>query len=308
MFGTLQPSGRFTHLSDFVEELSTDRPTFPVGDIFVAFDNQQIVGKEYRVNPGHSQPTSVVTSMAVYKEDIDLGMQLNTIPTDLTITEANRSKLWDSYVQLDAKCKIVHNNFRQNWLEERLRIVSSEINFDDGSLEDQNLKNSIGSKDYESGLSDSRVSAFPSSCKAFDMENLLLNPNSYASVATVLKTIVEMSDATSPERKWITVVCDGAPYTVAANLLKDFEECDVCQKSGRHLKCGHKTHNPFSKIVLRPGAGHIELNLVRAIFKAFFEVFIEPVAIMLGFTTPRALDYCKKALDHHKSWQILQVG
>lgn len=58
---------------------------------------------------------------------------------------------------------------------------------------------------------------------------------------------------------------------------------------------------------LPAGAGHMEMNIVRAFFGLFFDVLVKPVAILLGFTTPRALDFCKKALDNHKSWQIMQV-
>lgn len=55
------------------------------------------------------------------------------------------------------------------------------------------------------------------------------------------------------------------------------------------------------------GAGHIEMNLVRTVFAEFFCIYIKPVAVMLGFVTPKSLEYCKAAADYHKSWQILQV-
>jgi hypothetical protein len=63
----------------------------------------------------------------------------------------------------------------------------------------------------------------------------------------------------------------------------------------------------YGDIVLRAGNGHYEINIVRSIFANFFEIFIEDVAVMLGFRTPKSLEYCKTATDHHKSWQILQV-
>lgn len=55
------------------------------------------------------------------------------------------------------------------------------------------------------------------------------------------------------------------------------------------------------------GAGHIELNLVRTIFREFFGIFIRPIAEKMGYASPRSMEYCRAAADHHKSWQILKV-
>jgi len=81
-----------------------------------------------------------------------------------------------------------------------------------------------------------------------------------------------------------------------------------------HLKDTHNESDLYSNserkyadIFLRAGNGHFEINLVRSIMNNFFDVYIEDIAKMLGFKTPKSLDYCKSGADHHKSWQILQV-
>lgn len=309
IFGNLQPSGSYRYLEETVSEISKDKPCFPQGDIYVAFDNQQIVGRDFRVSVGATQPTSIVTSFAVYKEDgVDLRMQYHPILTDVNFEDPY---LWQKYENVERRCTWIHQLHRLKWIQRRLDIVEKEQHMGNGGLQNEEIRRVMATTEYENGLEYHRIPESASSCRAFDMENLLLNPNSYATVAKVLDVIVNMSEATSPDRHWITVVCDGAPYTIAANLIKDWKECKNCGIVGKNISCestGHDIRKKFQKIVLKPGAGHMELNLVRSIFGAFFDIFIRPVAEMLGFTTPRALDYCKKALDHHKSWQILQVA
>ena len=56
------------------------------------------------------------------------------------------------------------------------------------------------------------------------------------------------------------------------------------------------------------GAGHIEMNAVRVIFKLGFPVFIKRIGQLLGFISLKAQAYCNAAHDHHKSWQILTIA
>lgn len=39
----------------------------------------------------------------------------------------------------------------------------------------------------------------------------------------------------------------------------------------------------------------------------WFPLFIEPVAEKMGFKTFKAKMYRKRAADHHKSWEMVQV-
>ena len=66
-------------------------------------------------------------------------------------------------------------------------------------------------------------------------------------------------------------------------------------------------HPPLQDLLLVPGPGHFELNTVRAIFKLIWPVGLRNRAVLLGFTDEKALLYCQKAADHHKSWQMLLI-
>ncbi len=113
-------------------------------------------------------------------------------------------------------------------------------------------------------------------------EPCLVNPNSYGRVHEVLQHI----QAHGP-RAWYAVGSDGVPY-VLAHRLRDSTP---------------QLHN----ILLLPGPGHIEMNVLRALFKLLWPLGLEQLAQLLGFKTPKALAYALKASDYHKSWQMLLI-
>lgn len=55
------------------------------------------------------------------------------------------------------------------------------------------------------------------------------------------------------------------------------------------------------------GAGHYEMNMVKSLFSGWFPLYLEPVAELLGFRSPKAKWYVQNCSDHHKAWQILEV-
>ena len=61
----------------------------------------------------------------------------------------------------------------------------------------------------------------------------------------------------------------------------------------------------FGDILLRPGPGHIEMNMARALIKMIWHPYMQCLAILLGFRSPRAQDVIHNGVDHHRSRQIL---
>lgn len=57
----------------------------------------------------------------------------------------------------------------------------------------------------------------------------------------------------------------------------------------------------------RLGAGHYEMNMVKALFSGWFPLYLEPVTELLGFRSPKAKWCVQNCTDHHKAWQILEV-
>lgn len=49
------------------------------------------------------------------------------------------------------------------------------------------------------------------------------------------------------------------------------------------------------------------MNMVKALFAGWFPLYLEPVAELLGFHSPKAKWCVQNCTDHHKAWQILEV-
>lgn len=59
----------------------------------------------------------------------------------------------------------------------------------------------------------------------------------------------------------------------------------------------------YKKSVIRPGAGHIEMNMVRN--NPCWTPYIEQLAKIFGYKTEACLLYGKGGSDHHKSNNML---
>ena len=80
---------------------------------------------------------------------------------------------------------------------------------------------------------------------------------------------------------------DGLPYVLGSRIIE-------------------KEKN-LQNLLLVPGLGHYEINLVKCAFKLMWDPVLEDLAKMLGFKSLKALTCCQKCTDHHKAWQILQI-
>jgi len=109
----------------------------------------------------------------------------------------------------------------------------------------------------------------------------MVNPNSYATLIIVLDHLKQIIDG-----EWVSLVCDGGPYNMVRKLIM-------------------KDPTKYDWILLRAGPGHIEINMFKAYFSLYWDVFIGQIGRMLGFKTPKAQAYCKSASDHHKTWDII---
>jgi hypothetical protein len=63
----------------------------------------------------------------------------------------------------------------------------------------------------------------------------------------------------------------------------------------------------FDNILLVPGAGHMEMNLVKAIFSVLRDIGLEDIVEKFGFKSKNAKDYIIKGYNHHLSWQVLYI-
>jgi len=126
-----------------------------------------------------------------------------------------------------------------------------------------------------------------------------VSPNSEATVRQALDYVLHISDNSNLKWKCISCVCDGCLFTIALKIIRDDYVCNHCQQMFRRkeIHCNLKKMLPeapeysrkCNRVIMRPGNGHFEINIVRGIFTNFLEAYIKPVAEMLGFTTLRAL-------------------
>ena len=146
-----------------------------------------------------------------------------------------------------------------------------------------------------------------------------VNPNSRETVKYVLREISNQCMGGSL-RKWIRIGCDGVPYNIAVKLL---DEIYVCSNCSSHIDLkeqsieDHVNRSPdcndadkpklFDSILLVPGPGHIELNILRAVFSFTRKIFMEKLADMLGFSSKAAKEFIIGCGNHHISWQILRI-
>lgn len=63
----------------------------------------------------------------------------------------------------------------------------------------------------------------------------------------------------------------------------------------------------FNHILLVAGAGHMEINMLRALFTLCKPIILQRLVGLLGFCSKKAKDFIVNGGDHHLIWQIFQV-
>ena len=116
---------------------------------------------------------------------------------------------------------------------------------------------------------------------------------------------------------WVTVICDGVPYVFGTTIQYNMVECEECRKIVRNTKTQdhidlHKGKlvtfsKPFPEKILRPGPGHIELNMTRKLLSFLWVPAMNRLAKYFGFWTPKSQDVFKNGVDHHRSRQVLET-
>ena len=150
-----------------------------------------------------------------------------------------------------------------------------------------------------------------------------VNPCSYQAVATVLRNIGHRSGRIKKYegiREWVTVVCDGIPYNLCNRIIQSMHVCNKCDISLNGMKeCQQhqvEVHpdeavtfqKEFDWVLLQPGMGHIEMNMVKGLVELAWEVFWKNMVMCFNFRSETALKYAKKVNDHHKGWTLCRIA
>lgn len=338
IYGAASGGGTSTTLQNALQKISKLPPILPEdGYIVVAFDNNQVLAKAHRVELDCKSKVSVVTSMAAFELlDVDNPQKTEmSFPLLFEMSPNHASDLYQKLQQFTSSSLKLVNEYLIKFLKKRLQYVESSVDDDGKDYVDDSSK--AAPKENQRMMHDD-ISEFHSSCKTYDQECLMINPNSYNSVRDVLMHVQKI--ALSEKRKWVTIVVDGVPFGLAQEIIRKSVYCHICNEVvlekdiSNHYSSSHDQPSPsqlkrvFSNILLRPGrpiissylfyfiecsiyiplgAGHYEMNMVKALFSGWFPLYLEPVAELMGFRSPKAKLCVENCTDHHKAWQILEV-
>ena len=147
-----------------------------------------------------------------------------------------------------------------------------------------------------------------------------VNPNARE---TVKEAMIDLSIQAKlgEKRFWVRYGFDGVPYRISNSLRNEIVQCSVCKKlfdtrkddMRNHFESEHGSLEPsyskyFGDILLVPGAGHIEKNFLMAIFSLCRPIFMETIAVKLGFRSKKAVEFIINVGDHHLGWQIASIA
>ncbi len=141
-------------------------------------------------------------------------------------------------------------------------------------------------------------------------EPVYVNPCSYDAVSTVLRNIGHKCGIKKygGNREWIIVVCDRVPHNLRRRIITSMHVCAACDVSlngqeacARHNNELHPGENinfyqEFDWVLLQPGMGHVEMNMVKGVVKLCWDVFWKNMAICFNFRSEAALKGAKKRL------------
>lgn len=263
IYGAATGGGTSTTLQNALKKISTIPPKFPEdGYIVVAFDNNQVMAKAHRVELDCKLKVSVVTSIAAF-ELLDVNNPQNnamSFPLLYEISPNDASALTQKLQQFTSASLKLVNEHLVEFLQRRLKCIEGSINDDGKDYVDDSSKAPPKEKQV---MPYDDISELPSPCKTYDQECLLVNPNSYNTVHEVLIHIQKI--ALSEKRKWVTIVADGLPFSLAQEIIRKSVYCHICDEVllekniSSHYLTSHNQPSPsqlkrvFTNILLRPG-------------------------------------------------------
>lgn len=152
-------------------------------------------------------------------------------------------------------------------------------------------------------------------------EPSFVDPNSFVTCAQILRKIgteAGIERYGRGERQWIIICCDGLPFRLCHNIVKDTHICNVCDISffredemmKQHIEEHHQGEmSTFSKefdwVMLKPAGGHFEMNSIKSFFELNWDTFLSKLCYSMGYKSEAAQYVAKTCKDHHKAWELL---
>jgi hypothetical protein len=128
------------------------------------------------------------------------------------------------------------------------------------------------------------------------MEPVFVNPNSFKSITEILRFIGKKAGIKQYGgnlREWITIICDGLPYSLVAKVIETTMD--------------EKGNKEFGWVHLLPGLLHEEMNMLKAYIELNWNIMYSVFGNEMGFQSGKAQAFFKSAGDHHKAWYNLCI-
>jgi 7-cyano-7-deazaguanine synthase in queuosine biosynthesis len=338
------PYGSYDSIRGWLDRGAEKPLTPPTGDLVVAFDNDQVLGKSWRVHVSNKMKYSVITSVLYLVCNPLLSLQkhialspsmwlpfITRLPCSLITIKNYEKPFHDAFRTLrlhfiEGRIKSVYQQQRWTDISDITDFVDNDKNTSEQHPTQQtdeqtdeltdHFINLTGKNDmYECASSSLNSSSFRSLGEPF-MEN----PNSYARVRDALIKIMDDGNIARPgfedrERKWAVIVCDACPYILACRLQESLYTCTVCEKhmystalSSHLTSCPTSvTSLTFQNIILMPGLGHEELNMLKCFNKLSWQPLLKHLGRILNFESEKAQTSLLNVSNHHKSWDAFLV-
>lgn len=262
IYGTVTGGGSSTTLRNALDKISKKPIQFPgSGYVVVTFDNNQVLAKTHRVELDSKMKISVVTSLAAFELlDVDNPQKhAMSFPLLYQLSPNDSHALYQKLQQFTAQSIKHVNEYLINFLKRRLTFIEASIS-ENGLDYVDGISSDIPKEDF---MPYDDVPEMPSSCRIYDQECLLVNPNSYKTVSEVLVHIQKI--ALSEGRQWVTKVVDGIPFCLAQEIIRKSVYCHICNEVlfekdiSNHYITTHQQPSPshlkrvFTNLLLRPG-------------------------------------------------------
>ena len=132
--------------------------------------------------------------------------------------------------------------------------------------------------------------------ESFVLTPVMVNPNSYDAVISVLESVgkqIGMKKYGAGNKEFVFIYCDGVPYTLIVRICRSTFRCNKCAKLfTTQASCRKHAHDDctytleFDWVLLMPGAGHIEMNMLRALVEILWPVFWKEMLKLFKGTGP----------------------
>ncbi|XP_061171013.1 uncharacterized protein LOC133201813 [Saccostrea echinata] len=295
MYSSAHPAGSYTSVLKWIEEHATTPITIPFQhDVITYFDNNQVLARNWRVRYDAKAILSYVTTVVHFFPNPTTDLQLvNNFSPRHWFYNIQISDKYSAIVEFINFYENLFRSLREHFIENRINVLLQQQHPGLTSTEDivsdllKNKKkkfsdNSRSQVDVYSFISNSHTTS-----PTIQMGNpISVNPCSFKSVQVVLENL-KCTAGIPDHRKWSIVGCDGLPFLLSHRIIKD----------NPHLQ----------DILLQPGLGHVEINMSKAVIKLLWQVIGVDLAKLLGYRSPKALQSCLDANDHHKAMQFIEI-